>query len=100
MLILQTDAIILRDELDYWCAQPFDYIGAPWRSNLKIHLNTGRFSGGNEQQINLHVGNGGLSLRRVNKCLSALKDFGDIVELFIANSFNEDAFFSLSGVMF
>jgi hypothetical protein len=30
MLILQTDAIVLRDELDYWCSQPWDYIGAPW----------------------------------------------------------------------
>ena len=30
MLILQTDAIVLRDELNYWCSQPWDYIGAPW----------------------------------------------------------------------
>jgi hypothetical protein len=30
MLTLQTDAIVLRDELDYWCSQPWDYVGAPW----------------------------------------------------------------------
>lgn len=29
MLILQTDAIVLRDELDHWCRLPFDYVGAP-----------------------------------------------------------------------
>ena len=29
MLILQTDAVLLRDELDDWCAKPHDYVGAP-----------------------------------------------------------------------
>jgi hypothetical protein len=30
MLLHEPDAIVLRDEIDYWCNQPFDYIGAPW----------------------------------------------------------------------
>ena len=30
MIIHEPDAIVLRDEIDYWCDQPFDYIGAPW----------------------------------------------------------------------
>ena len=30
VLILQTDAIVLRDELDYWCSLCWDYVGAPW----------------------------------------------------------------------
>lgn len=34
VLILQTDAIVFRDELDYWCSQPWDYIGAPWPTKI------------------------------------------------------------------
>lgn len=53
MLILQTDAIVLRDELDYWCSQPWDYIGAPWPEPLfdqKLLLDRDCFSGsGNER---------------------------------------------------
>jgi hypothetical protein len=30
MILHEPDAIVLRDEIDYWCSQPFDYIGAPW----------------------------------------------------------------------
>ncbi len=30
MILHEPDAIVLRDEIDYWCNQPFDYIGAPW----------------------------------------------------------------------
>ncbi len=30
MLLHEPDAILLRDELDHWCTQPYDYIGAPW----------------------------------------------------------------------
>lgn len=30
MLLHEPDAILLSDDLDFWCAQPFDYIGAPW----------------------------------------------------------------------
>jgi hypothetical protein len=35
LLILQTDAIVLRDELDYWCSQPWDYLGSPWPKVMK-----------------------------------------------------------------
>ena len=34
MLILQTAAIIFRDELDFSCCQPWDYIGAPWPTKI------------------------------------------------------------------
>ena len=32
VLILQTDGICFRDDLDFWFNQPYDYIGAPWPS--------------------------------------------------------------------
>lgn len=34
MILHEPDAIVLRDEIDYWCKQPFDYIGAPWFEGL------------------------------------------------------------------
>jgi len=30
VLIHEPDALVLKDELDYWCNQKLDYIGAPW----------------------------------------------------------------------
>lgn len=30
ILIHEPDSIVLKDELDFWCSQKFDYIGAPW----------------------------------------------------------------------
>lgn len=30
MILHEPDAIVIRDEIDHWCNQPFDYIGAPW----------------------------------------------------------------------
>ena len=103
LLVLQTDAIILRDELDYWCAQTFDYIGAPWPAGFDIYLNIGRFAGDNGQQLKVFVGNGGLSLRRVSKCLALLEEFSDVAEVVRHSGFNphvgfnEDVFFSVLG---
>jgi hypothetical protein len=30
VLIHEPDALVISDQLLYWCDQPFDYIGAPW----------------------------------------------------------------------
>ena len=57
MLIYQLDAFVFRDELDMWCNKGFDYIGAPWFFDCKSH----------EQGAELwKVGNGGLSLRKID----------------------------------
>lgn len=59
ILIYQLDAFVFKDELEYWCKQGYDFIGAP----LFI----------NHQDISLaKVGNGGLSLRKVSFCLKVL----------------------------
>lgn len=59
MLIHQLDAYVFTDELDYWCNQNYDYIGAPWFNNLS------------QTDHKLWAsGNGGLSLRRIKKFLS------------------------------
>lgn len=97
LLILQTDAILLRDELDYWAAQPFDYVGAPWPDGVEILVNAGVFEGARGKRTRAHVGNGGLSLRRVRKCLSLLQEFGAAVDIFHRTGSSEDLFFSIMG---
>lgn len=63
VLIAQTDALVVSDELDRWCAREHSYIGAPW------------FVGGSEPILPLRfagVGNGGFSLRKVGDFLRVL----------------------------
>jgi len=56
MLLHEPDAIVLRDELDYWCNQPFDYVGAPWFEGFKDAKGDAPVVG---------VGNSGFSLHRL-----------------------------------
>lgn len=62
MLVYQLDAYIFRDELEYWCRQDYDYIGAPWLSNTSI---TEPPVFGNTW-TGAAVGNGGFSLRKID----------------------------------
>ncbi len=63
MLIYQLDAWCFRDELDYWCSLGFDYIGAPWFEEY------GSYEEGKKLWA---VGNGGLSLRKMQYFLKVL----------------------------
>lgn len=60
MLLHHTDAYVFSDQLDYWCAQNYDYIGAPWFEGNKEPNFPLRFKG---------VGNGGFSLRKISTFL-------------------------------
>jgi hypothetical protein len=63
LLIAQTDALVLCDQLQRWCERDYSYVGAPW------------FVGGSEPRMPLTflgVGNGGFSLRRVRDFLRVL----------------------------
>jgi len=91
MLILQTDAIIVKDELDYWCAQEYDYIGAPWYPAEPITLKT---PDGRNKVIKVSVGNGGLCLRRNKKCIELLNEFPDANKDTV---YTEDLLFSIYG---
>lgn len=99
MLILQTDAILLKDDLDYWCAQPFDYVGAPWPKPFELFVNTGRFEGKDGRHVRATVGNGGLSLRRVAKCAALLREFAIEIAVFQHNGSSEDLFFAAMGAL-
>ena len=67
ILIYQLDAWVFRDELDYWCKQGYDYIGAPWI--VKNEHGELVFDG---------VGNGGFSLRRVQHFIDVLSHKGPV----------------------
>jgi len=61
ILIYQLDCLVFRDELSAWCAQEFDYVGAPWFDD---YLSPG--------ENRWTVGNGGFSLRKVSSALKVL----------------------------
>lgn len=99
LLILQTDAIILSDDLDFWCDQPFDYVGAPWPDRYELLVNLGAFSGDLGKKVSVSVGNGGLSLRRVHKMIALLHEFKDALQYFQVSGSSEDLFFSVMAAL-
>jgi len=99
ILIFQLDCFIFRDELSDWCKKGYDYIGAPWidqnvynwlyykdhpRELILVHkyLLRGKFLS--------KVGNGGLSLRKVESMMKNISRFSSAVSRWQAN---EDSFF-------
>lgn len=56
MLLHEPDAIVINDDLLHWCAQDFDYIGAPWFEGYGDAQEHSQISG---------VGNSGFSLFRI-----------------------------------
>jgi hypothetical protein len=99
LLILQTDAIILRDELDDWMAKPFDYVGAPWPDHYELFVNLDRFVGENGRHVATRVGNGGLSLRRIAKCVALLDEFPEATSVFRQAGSSEDLFYAVMGAL-
>ncbi len=110
MLIYQLDAWVFKDDLDYWCAKNYDYIGAPWFEDFGFH----------EDNKNLWiVGNGGFSLRKISYFLKILSWKGPVMkcdvlshfslrkilyafgryntmDFFVRSGLNEDVFFSIN----
>jgi hypothetical protein len=97
LLILQTDAIVLQDELDHWCGLPYDYVGAPWPDPIEVPLQMDVFGGDMGKTVKTQVGNGGLSLRRNRKCMSLLHEFPEALQMFVKTGSSEDLFFALLG---
>lgn len=56
ILVVQTDALVLSDELEGWCARGYSYVGAPWFEGFVTPTEPLKLLG---------VGNGGFSLRKV-----------------------------------
>ncbi|MBS7563479.1 hypothetical protein KHS38_03595 [Mucilaginibacter sp. Bleaf8] len=116
ILIYQLDAFVFRDELSHWCNQNYDYIGAPWirpvadkgafkviKSRLRRFLHT-RYDMKKDglpspRQFEYKVGNGGFSLRRVDKFLEIIRTSQDKINYYLSkpglHEFNEDVFWSI-----
>ena len=86
LLIYQLDAFVFSDRLKEFCGLGYDYIGAPAK-------------GGNWRKY--HVGNGGLSLRNIQQCLSVLNNKKKIIHKLISRNkltqWGEDDFFAFCG---
>ena len=110
ILIYQLDAYVFRDELASWCAKEYDYVGAPWLCKPIYRLplistwmrilrgyahSRGRLS---KQDLYGKIGNGGLSLRRVEShyratiCLNARIQY--YLEQKRCHFYNEDVFWA------
>lgn len=115
ILIYQLDCFVFKDELNIWCNQNWDYIGAPWIKKIyhknKLELAFSRitdyvsekFSKINHsipQQLQLknRVGNGGFSLRKVKKFYEICISMRQEIAIYLSHSsnlYNEDVFWSL-----
>ncbi|KAA9332268.1 hypothetical protein F0P96_12370 [Hymenobacter busanensis] len=65
LLTYELDAFVFEDNLDYWCNQGYDYIGAPWFDGYDNPDPSNRLIG---------VGNSGFSLRRISSVKNVLKN--------------------------
>lgn len=83
ILIYQLDAFVFSDQLSYFCNLGYDYIGAPWLHGIFNYIDSSHYL--------WHVGNGGLSLRRVESFIRILEDRKPLQGEQIKN---EDLFFS------
>jgi hypothetical protein len=81
MLIYQLDCWIFSDNLEYFISLNYDYIGAPW-IEIDTKANTAKVT---------KCGNGGFSLRRIDKFIEVCKNHVDEADDITTN---EDVFFS------
>ncbi len=110
ILICQTDVWIFDDRLEEWCQKGYDYVGAPWPKRpiynlwpVRLYLKLRKALLGNRrilmrQDYFGRVGNGGLSLRRIESFLAASERYASTMELFKSRTgivYNEDWFWSL-----
>ena len=99
LLIYQLDAYVFKDELTAWCNRGFDYVGAPWTIKKKyenpiykpvlaiksfIYKLKGKPS--RYAWLGNKVGNGGLSLRKVDTHLKAVQNRAALIEDFLKRS--------------
>lgn len=114
VLICQTDAALLRDDIDHWCSLAFDYIGAPWlpafadikgfniirRAVFWLRKEWAKKRGGfHPVTLKWKVGNGGLSLRKVATMLRVIgnheKELTEIAVRSNNSEFFEDVVWSV-----
>jgi hypothetical protein len=96
ILICQSDALIIEDQLEHWVNKDFDYIGAPWHGLISIRPNYRSTIAFNDNEYKLFVGNGGLSMRDNKGICSVLERNAEFISEFAEN---EDGAFSFLGII-
>lgn len=76
ILIYQLDAFVFYDRLEYFCSLNYDYIGAPWPDGGLVRTM--------ERLKTVYVGNGGFSLRKVDRMLNFVEKAKDQIKVFHA----------------
>lgn len=118
MLIHHTDAFLFKPDLRYWCNKNYDYIGAPWFRPYKIKIRREKlysfllavcpwiYSPHKRRTVRYYnkVGNGGLSLRRIDTFIKILESVKAqrILRTYLEKQvsdplYNEDVFWSFEG---
>lgn len=110
ILICQTDVWIFRDELEKWCDRGYDYIGAPWPKRRRYGMPVisqflwlrRKFFKRKHQVIRQDyfnkVGNGGMSLRKIDSFIAACDKYADRIAYFKSHKgtcYNEDWFWAI-----
>lgn len=109
VLICHTDAWIFRDEVDAWCSKGYDCVAAPWVRRriydmpiIKQYMALRawqRHRKGQKCRTDLYgrIGNGGLSLRRVESFGKACRELSGRIEEYLrggSHLYNEDVFWA------
>ncbi|MET0463961.1 MAG: DUF5672 family protein [Chitinophagaceae bacterium] len=92
ILIHQLDALVFRDELNYWCNLGFDYYGAPWVRKEWSGKYFNLFG-----LLKQKVGNGGFCLRKTATFYKMAKRISPIAPYI---RFGEDIFWCNYGRLF
>jgi hypothetical protein len=115
ILIYQLDAFVFKDDLKKWCDSGYDYVGAPWlkrkedhgfaqeltsrlKSRFYIYFNLHKYGLPSDRQFDNTVGNGGFSLRRVQKFHELAGRFKAKMKPYLTRTefqYHEDVFWSI-----
>lgn len=110
ILICHSDAWIFRDEVSEWCRKGYDCVAAPWirrkvydipfvKQYMELRAYMQHSKGVNcRGDLYGQIGNGGLSLRRVESFRKACKQYAARIEHYIntpSHLYNEDVFWAL-----
>lgn len=99
ILICQTDAWIFRDELEAWCSRGYDYVGGTWWRTGVWSWPVIRHFFPRNRKLYGKVGNGGLSLRRVESFRRACCELAGRIAYYLERSdhhiYFEDVFWAI-----
>lgn len=111
ILVAQLDTYIFNNDLLTFCDKGYDYIGAPWLRKKAYNIwpisyfidqkqkRSNSLGRPCKQNLFNKIGNGGLSLRKVDSHINAIEKYRDKKDIYLSNQgmpiYNEDVFFSL-----